>query len=40
MATGDEARAVGQGWEDQEHGGDISSLIADQGISDCGLVLA
>ena len=37
MAAGDEAGPSGQSEQDQEHGGDISALVAHQGVSDCRL---
>ena len=40
MATGHETGTIGQGGQDQEHGGNLPALSADQGISDCRLVLA
>ena len=40
MATGDEAWAIGESWQDKEHGGNLSALVTHQGIPDCGLVPA
>lgn len=40
MAACDETGTSGEGWEDKEYGGDISAFVADQGVSDCGLLLA
>ena len=40
MAARDEARTFGQGRKDQEHGGDLSTFVAHQGVPDCGLLSA
>jgi hypothetical protein len=40
MAACDEAGTSGKGWKDKEHGGNISAFVANQGVSDCGLLLA
>jgi hypothetical protein len=40
MATSYQARSSRKGWEDQVDGGDLSTLSANQGVPDCGLLLA
>lgn len=40
MATCHKIGKVGQGRQNQEYGRDLSSLVADQGVPDCGLVFA
>ena len=35
MAAGDETGPSGQGEQDQDHGGDLSALVAHQGVPDC-----
>lgn len=35
MAARDETGPFGQGEQDQDHGGDLSALVAHQGVPDC-----
>jgi len=40
MAACDEARTSSESGQDKEYGGDILAFVADQGVSDCGFLLA
>ena len=40
MAASDEIGTSRKSWEDKEYGGNLSALIAYQGVSDCGFLSA
>jgi hypothetical protein len=40
MAARDQAGASCEGGKNKEHGGDLFAFVADQGVPDCGFLLA